>query len=50
MAILTHVEETLLMLKKIPVVKSMMAYSKVSNNVAMTRANELARLVKNIRK
>ena len=37
------------MLKKIPVVKSIMAYSKMSNNVAMARSNELARLVKNIR-
>jgi hypothetical protein len=43
-------EETLLLLKKIPVVKSMMAYSRMSNNIAMTRSNELARLVRNIRK
>ena len=47
---LIKVEETLLLLKKIPVVKSMMGYSKLSNNVAMTRSNELARLIKNIRK
>lgn len=45
-----HTEETLFLLKKVPVVKSMMAYSKVSNNIAMTRSSELARLVRNIRK
>ncbi len=45
-----HAEETLFLLKKVPVVKSMMAYSKVSNNIAMTRSSELARLVRNIRK
>jgi hypothetical protein len=46
--ILKEPQETLLLLKSVPVVKSMMAYSKVSNTVAMTRSSELARLVRNI--
>ena len=46
--ILKEPQETLLLLKSVPVVKSMMAYSKVSNNIAMTRSSELARLVRNV--
>ena len=39
-----------MMLKKVPVIKSMMAYSKLNNNVAMTRSAEIARLARNISK
>ena len=40
----------LLLLKKVPVVKSLMIYSKVNNNIAMARSSDIARLVRNIRK
>lgn len=44
------IAERLLLLKKVPVIKNMMVYSKVNNNIAMSRSAEIARLVKNIRK
>ena len=39
-----------MLLKKAPVVKSMMTYTKLNNNIAMTRSAELAKLVRNVRK
>lgn len=46
----TFIEESIQMLKKAPVVKNILSYSKLTNNIAMQRSNEMARLVKNIRK
>jgi hypothetical protein len=38
------------MLKKVPIVKSLLSYSKINNNVAMQRSAEIAKLLRNIRK